>query len=68
MQMFKCYLDMYESAVIRAQCQAMSVRTIRKIKTGTHGCIYVANEHPTFARTMLIVCQKLGISLQITLN
>ena len=32
------------------------------------GRSYVANEHPTFARTMLIVCQKLGISLQITSN
>ena len=32
------------------------------------GHIYVANEYPTFARTMLTVCPKLGISMQITVN
>ena len=34
----------------------------------TQGRIYVANEYPTFARTMLIVGQKLIVSRQITLN
>ena len=32
------------------------------------GHIYVANEYPTFARTIFIVCQKLRISREITLN
>ena len=32
------------------------------------GRIYVANEYPTFVRTILIVCQKIGFCLKITLN
>ena len=32
------------------------------------GRIYVANEYPTFARTIWIVCQKLGICIKITLD
>ena len=32
------------------------------------GRIYVANEYPTFARTMSMVGQKLTFSRQITLN
>ena len=32
------------------------------------GRIYVANEYPTFARTMLMVGQKLTFTRQITLN
>mgnify|MGYP001803681361 CR=1 FL=1 len=34
----------------------------------SQGRIYVANEYPTFARTMLIVGQKLIVLRQITLN
>ena len=34
----------------------------------TQGRIYVANEYPTFARTMSIVSQKLTFSRRITLN
>ena len=37
-------------------------------QTLDQGRIYVANEYPTFARTMLIVCQKQWTSRQITLN
>ena len=32
------------------------------------GRIYVANEHPTFARTKSMLGQKLTFSRQITLN
>ena len=32
------------------------------------GRIYVANENPTFVRTMLVVCQKLRTSGEIALN
>ena len=32
------------------------------------GRIYVANDYPTFARTTLMVCQKIRISRQNSLN
>ena len=34
----------------------------------SQGRIYVANEYPTFAKTMWMVSQKLTFSRQITLN
>ena len=40
----------------------------RQIAIPLQGRIYVANEYPTFARTMSMVGQKLTFSRQITLN
>ena len=45
-----------------ARCQICTVSFLRQ------GRIYVANEYPTFARTMSLVSQKLTFSRQITLN
>ena len=45
------------------------VKFILSIMVALHqGRIYVANEYPTFARTMSMVGQKLTFSRQITLN
>ena len=44
------------------------VRVGNSFMTFEQGRIYVANEYPTFARTMSMVGQKLTFLRQITLN